>query len=255
MTRNIYEVLGLLGVRGRKINTTFSPDLDEFNLDDDLGRAVLTRTTDPVSDTKPGWTGGHFRNGDKEARVYKRAGTGGDYHYYGWWIDRDNDDGGYSLAFFADSTAVAEEWSSQDVSVITETATYAGGATGLYAIYSTVPKAHESGDFTADVMLEANFDTDRVSGDITNFMVDGRKKSWSVSMQENEDFRNNRHYLGQAVWEIDGTQPNNADRDASEYAIGFPFIGTDGVPSIAGGVFDARNGNARMYGSFGAIKQ
>lgn len=70
MVRNLHSVLGLLGVRGDKVNTTLSSDLDKFNLDSDLGRAILTRTSVAVPGVKPGRTGGHFRNGDKEARIY-----------------------------------------------------------------------------------------------------------------------------------------------------------------------------------------
>ena len=122
--------------------------------------------------------------------------------------------------------------------------------------YSRVPKAHESGDFTADVMLKANFDTAlKASGTINGFPVDGRKKNWSVSMQENTDgLVNDRWVSGKAVWEID-TRPNNADQDAGDYVVGFLDMDTDGVPSIVGGLFDVRNGNARMYGSFGATSQ
>ncbi len=256
--RNMHEVLGLLGVYG-DIDTTLSPDFDEFNLDDDLGRAVLIRTSAAVPGAKPGWTGGHFKNGDKEARVYWRTETGkNEYSYYGWWIDRDNANGGYSLAFFTDhsTTTAIDERSSHDVSDVTGSATYEGGAAGLYAIYSTVPKAHESGDFTADVTLKANFDTDRVSGMINGFMVDGSKKNWMISLQENtDDLVENKFLFGKVVWEIDGIRPSNADRTASEHVLGFRDLDTDAVPIIAVGLFDARNGSARIYGTYGTTKK
>ncbi len=255
MAMKLHEVLGLLGVRG-DVDTTLSLDSDEFNLDDDIGRAVLTRTADSVPGVKPGWNGGHFRNGNKEARVYWRAEASENaYSYYGWWIDTDNDNGGYSLAFFLDSTAVGIGYASQDVSATAGTVTYEGGAAGQYAIYSTIPKAHESGDFTADITFEANFDTDRVSGAINRFMVDGSKKDWTVALQENvNNPEENRFFFGKAVWEIDGTQPGGADKAASDWVLGFRDMDVDGIPNIAGGLFDVRNGNASMYGSFGATK-
>ena len=262
MARNLHEVLGLIdlsisedGVMSR-VNSTLSSEFNAFNLDSNrFSRAVLTKTTETVPGVKPGWTGGHFKNGDKEARVYWRRETSRDaYSYYGWWLDRSNTLGGYSLVFVSTSTAIAEGTSSENVSGATGSATYTGGAAGQYAIYSK--EQHESGDFTADAMLKANFDTDRVSGDITNFMVDGRKKNWSVSIQENtNDPIASRYFLGKAVWEIDGEQPNNADQDASEYIAGFRDMDTDGVPSYAGGIFNVRNGNASMIGTFGATKQ
>ncbi len=70
MAGKLHEVLGLLGVNGDPA-TTWSSNFEQFNLDDDLGRAVLTKTTETVPGVKPGWTGGHFRNGDKEAHVYR----------------------------------------------------------------------------------------------------------------------------------------------------------------------------------------
>ncbi len=257
MARHLHEVLGLLGVNG-DVHTTLSSNFEKFNLDDDLGRAVLTKTTETVPGVKPGWTGGHFKHGDKEARVYWIPEINENaYFYYGWWVDTDNDNGGYSLAFFVDGTTIANEgYVSQVVSAVTGSATYAGGAAGQYAIYSRVPKAHESGDFTADVMLNANFDTAKVSGTVTGFMVDGSEKNWSVALQENTDgLVEDRWVLGKALWEVNGTQPNNADQDASEYVAGFRDMDTDGLPIIAGGLFDVRNGNAKMYGSFGATKQ
>ncbi len=57
MARNLHEVLGLLGVNG-DVHTTLSSNFEKFNLDDDLGRAVLTKTTETVPGVKPGWTGG-----------------------------------------------------------------------------------------------------------------------------------------------------------------------------------------------------
>ena len=57
MARNLHEVLGLLGVNG-DVHTTLSSNFEKFNLDDALGRAVLTKTTETVPGVKPGWTGG-----------------------------------------------------------------------------------------------------------------------------------------------------------------------------------------------------
>jgi len=135
-------------------------------------------------------------------------------------------------------------------------ATYEGASAGQYAIYSTVPKVHESGDFTADVTLEANFDADKVSCTINGFVVDGNKKDWTIALQENADgLIDNRVLFGKAIWEIDGTQPNNADKASSEWAGGFRDIGADGVPGIGGGFYDALNGSASMFGSFGVVKK
>ncbi len=259
MARKLHDVLSLdfgiddIPVDG-DIDTTLSSDFDEFNLDDDdFGRALLTRTTDRVLPNN-GWPGGHFRNGEKEARVYWQAYTDEQaYAYYGWWMDRNNADGGYSVVLVADTTAVADANAPEDASAVTGTATYEGGAAGLYALYSTVPKAHESGDFTADVTLEANFDTDRVSGTIDGFMMDGKSKDWMVALQENTgDPVNGRWFAGTAVWEIDGTRP--ASTTGSDWVATFIDIGADGIPGIAGGYFEAWNGNASMVGAFGTTR-
>jgi len=260
MVMKLYKVLsGDFGIadipRTGDINTTLSSDFDEFNLDNSrYGRAVLTRTTDSVLPNN-GWTGAHFRNGEKEARVYYRAETNENaYFYYGWWIDSNNNNGGYTVVLVSDSTAVANASAAEDVSAATDAATYEGGAAGQYAIYSTVSKANESGHFTADVTLKANFDTDRVSGTIDGFTVDGKgKDDWSVELSESGP-ANDRAFAGTAVWEIDGNQPSDVDRANSDWVAGFRDIGADGIPDIAGGYVQVLNGNASMVASFGTTK-
>ncbi len=246
MARKLHEVLGLIdlsvsedGVISRT-NSTLSSDFNAFNLDSSrFGREVLAKTTETVPGVKPGWTGGHFKNGDKEARVYWIPETSRDaYSYYGWWLNRDNANGGYSLVFVSTSTAIGEGSAAADVSSATGEATYTGGSAGQYAIYSTGAKAAESGDFTADVMLKANFDTAKVNGTVTGFMVDGSEKNWSVTIQENaDDPVASRYHLGKAIWEIDGEQPSSSDKDAGEYIVGFQDLDVNGVLNYAGGIF------------------
>ena len=189
------------------------------------------------------------------------ADTSNTYSYYGWWINKAT--AGYQFDSLFGSTA-ATLVPIANVTTATGTATYNGGAAGKYAIYSTTPKAAESGDFTADVTLTADFDATiagtsnltTITGTIDDFMVDGSKKEgWEVAIKKNTavgaDVSGVNRFTGTglAVWTIGESEGAAGDWQAS-----FQDMDKDGVPKIVVGGFDVANGRAEMEGAFGATK-
>ena len=102
------------------------------------------------------------------------------YASYGWWIHKPPGDEWTASAFHAyrpSPPAVI------DLTDITGSATYTGGATGWFALSSATGGKNESGSFTASVSLEANFSDDTIDGDISQFQAsDGTSKPWKVKL-------------------------------------------------------------------------
>ena len=67
--------------------------------------------------------------------------------------------------------------------VKTGTATYNGGAAGMYSLYRPDTTSSSSGHWTANAMLEANFNNQNVSGQLTGFMSEGQAMNWTVDLQ------------------------------------------------------------------------
>ncbi len=189
------------------------------------------------------------------------ADTSNTYSYYGWWINKAT--AGYQFdSLFGGTTVVVGADANTGVGGASGTATYNGGAAGKYAIYSTTPKAAESGDFTADVTLTADFDATiegisnltTISGTIDDFMVGGSKKEgWEVAIEKNAANGNTttNMFTGDAVWTI-GESEGAAGGD---WQASFQDMDDkDGVPKIVVGGFDVANGSAEMEGAFGATK-
>ena len=180
------------------------------------------------------------------------------YSYYGWWLNKAS--GGYQFDHFFGSSstrgALIPAAGTSGTDDATGTATYTGGAAGKYAIYSTTPKAAESGDFTANVMLTADFDVPTmttITGTIDKFMVDGsEKEGWEVGIEKNTNNSSSSTaniFKGIANWTI------GENKGAGSWSAGFRDAGTDGVPKIVVGGFDVANDSAEMIGAFGASKQ
>ena len=188
------------------------------------------------------------------------ADTSNTYSYYGWWINKDS--AGYQFDSLFGTTSTGDDLiTTTEANGVAGTATYNGGAAGKYAIYSTTPKAAESGDFTADVTLTADFDATvdgtsnltTISGTIDDFMVGGSKKEgWEVAIEKNAANSNatDNMFTGAAVWTI-GESEGAAGGD---WQASFQDMDKDGVPKIVVGGFDVANGRAEMEGAFGATK-
>ncbi len=200
-----------------------------------------------------------FRTTNRDTRVTDPKNV---YAYYGWWLNTGGTENTYQVNAFAGTTGtaagLADARSFSEVDSATGTATYEGGAAGKYAIYSSVPKAHESGHFTANAKLTADFDAsiNTLKGTIDKFMVDGKEKAdWSITLKaENaggELVIANFDALGAvAEWKI-----GNADPESGTWGnVHFHDVGEDLVPNHVTGQFDITNAAAEIIGAFGATK-
>ena len=177
---------------------------------------------------------------------------------WGWWAVTDNDDETTHFLAFADQGGL--ETTAAPLTAVDGSATYAGKATGKYAV------SGEAGDFTATASLTAKFDadgTDTLSGKVDGFKdADGKDKTgWSVELKENNLDGNNATLAAYSdgddnqerttVWTIDGVKGT-----ALEEAWAADLYGGTAakVPTHALGAWEAQHQGAHMIGAFGAPK-
>ncbi len=207
---------------------------------------------------------------DADAMVYV---VDADYMHYGFWLKRTTDADGLTyneVETFAGSSIDA----SGDLTQVTGSATYNGGATGVYTrnneYNSTTGDVIDrtSGHFTADVTLTAYFkqtlddsDTltvdeagqiapnmlDTVTGMITGFNLSHNDitSAWAVNLKG-------------AINANAGTAAGTANGGGAEGNFNATFHGPttdDTQPSSVVGEFDANFGNGAAAGGFGARKQ
>ena len=182
-----------------------------------------------------------------------------DHASYGWWIHKPAGGGDYvASAFTANRGDVPN---ADGIGDLRGTATYMGGAAGMYALSSLTGGTNDAGHFTARAMFEVDFHDDMVTGTIDDFTgADGQSRNWSVELKKSGigDDGRIRGAAGVAdsgpmktVWTIDG----KAVSDSGEWFGRFWDNGTDGVPKVATGAFYSEYGHeGRMVGALGAVK-
>ena len=195
-----------------------------------------------------------------------------DYLHYGFWLKRTADaDGAITydeVETFASSSVAASGDLAVSGAVVRGTASYEGGAAGVYvretykATDGSVDTA-TSGHFTADVALTATFGQtaeqdiapnmlDSLTGDITNFVLSGGEaNAWAVN-------------LAQGAIDTGGGTASGAANGGGDAGLwtatfhGSVAADADGnvpQPHTVVGEFDANFGNGLVAGGFGARKQ
>ena len=185
------------------------------------------------------------------------------YSYYGWWIRTMPDgelDAGAFAGFKATTGDNAEDGAVSNIGGLNGTAMYMGGAAGKYALSSSTGGTNDAGHFTADVMLSADFDDNKISGTVDNFMgADGEMRNWSVELMKTDINPDDGALTGlndagmpETKWTLDGT----AAAASGEWSGDLREMGKDDVPQVATGTFYTEYGTAgRMVGAFGANVQ
>ncbi len=183
-----------------------------------------------------------------------------DYLHYGFWLKKTTKDGETTyneVETFAGSSTTA----SGSVAAVVGTATYSGGAAGVYVHSVINPDGSEasatSGHFTADAELTANFggpdvavnDQFMISGTIDNFALSGHDEGpgWSVSLEDGGDTDN--------IADGTGTFSGVAKGGGADGSYSGTFHGTadaDNQPHTAVGEFNANFANGTVAGGFGA---
>ena len=184
-----------------------------------------------------------------------------DYLDFGYWVN--TDDSGDDTVYMV-NTFFRGEVLSGDVTALEGSATYKGGATGLYTKRALTPGGDgdvtAAGRFTADAELKAYFgggdvsanNEDTISGTIKNFM-DGDNvvdAGWSVELMQAEtetgvfsgDATGGGSWSGTLYGEVEGDSDNVTDGMQST------------LPSGVAGEFTAGFNNGDLIGSFGATK-
>lgn len=190
-----------------------------------------------------------------------------DHLHYGFWLKRTKDSNGNVTGYsevetFAGSSVAA----SGDVASVPGTASYTGGAVGVYMMKhkydETTGELEEatSGHFKARARLTARFGGDTVpvadnfelEGTIDRFVLSGGEtNTWAVKLEEAE------------ITQSSGTASGDAmvgDEDAGSFSATFhgdltaASDGTVPQPGSVVGEFDAEFSNGRVAGAFGARK-
>ena len=212
------------------------------------------------------WT---FKPGNPEDRVSARPDTV--YPIYGWW-QHEAPDGtthvsavtGYRGSLQEQQAEYANLSTTDTIAVadgvhLNGTATYKGGAAGIYAI--SAGAMNDAGHFTADVELTATFKEGtsttldhKITGTIDNFMgSDGMSRDWSVALKETDITGTGvipkpTSDTAKTSWSMGGT----AAGESGEWAGQLYKQNDGGVPTVGIGKFHSEYENiGRMVGAFG----
>ncbi len=118
---------------------------------------------------------------------------GDGYLVLGWWLQEDDDGVPTGLDTFTDVVGMTQRTDDATaVTALTGVAVYRGASVGQYALHSLGAGNSEAGHFTADAMLEADFDVETdtadtmdgvmVTGTIDNFMTGETSRDWTVEL-------------------------------------------------------------------------
>ena len=195
-----------------------------------------------------------FKPDDPNARVTSAPDTV--YASYGWWIHKSADGKTFTASSFETQLGALPIIQSSTFPVLQGTATYTGGAAGMYALYSATGGTNDAGHFTADATLEADFGNATAGGTVTGMIdnftgADGMARNWSVELPAEPITSGGSFSDGDTdmtKWTIDGTTA----AAAGDWTGFFYDAGTDGVPKVAFGTFDSAFGqDGKMVGAFG----
>ena len=174
------------------------------------------------------------------------------YTYFGWWRKTNLEAGGAADSFsFSTFTGGMGSMPPDLFASLNGTYTYNGRAAGQYALYSPALQSSGEGEFTADAMLRASFDSvgdDTISGRITG--ISGQP-DWELTLNEttisgNGGFTNGTNGVD---WSIRGFSETGGNWSGQFYFD--EDVGA--VPTAAVGTFIGHyNADGRIIGSFGA---
>ena len=189
-----------------------------------------------------------------------------DYLQFGWWVRKDEDGNPVDVgAFYRDSDPEADGLVPETiVANMAGTATYKGGAAGKFAISNPgSPSGDNSGHFTADAELNADFDDGTLgtlSGTIDNFTLnDTAKGPWVVRLEEENlatgGVTATDNTEARTSWSLDGTNFN--PKGGGWTALLYENEGDDNsTPDSVIGGFEAAIGSTHhLEGAFGASQE
>ena len=168
------------------------------------------------------------------------------YMYFGWWRRMEHEHESFSYATFSGGMHAAASGSGFDALV--GSATYNGTAAGQYAIYQPADSDSGTGSFTATARLDADFDTNMLSGEVTNF---SNASNWSLTLNKQLMTGGNVSRGGSVNWTIAGNAESGGEWEAEFFSDIDPYAGH--IPEGVAGQFEAQfNTVGRLIGAFGA---
>ncbi len=197
------------------------------------------------------------------------------YLLYGWWVNKNKDGEPMFATAFAGVAPSAvglpgagAPANGGDLTTLTGSATYVGGAAGQFAMNNPLDGTGSGGHFTANAELKATFGagtTAGVTGTIDNFRLNGGSEDpgWSVALARGAVAAAGAITAptdDPTVWSINGNKaPASGSWSGTMYdeKPGDPPNG-DGsnIPTTVTGTFYSEFSNiGRMVGAFGADKQ
>ena len=144
-----------------------------------------------------------------------------------------------------------------DVDALTGTADYEGGAAGKYAWRDRVADTAHGGHFTAKAALSANFDTNMMSGSISDFRIgdDNTDPNWTVALREHAITTSDGSVArtgSSTQWAVGSSKANVAGGWQAQLS-NTGASRNDNLPRGVSGTFNADfNEQGRMLGAFGA---
>ena len=218
------------------------------------------------------WT---FTPGDANDRVMSAPDTV--YPVYGWWL-YEAPDGTATVSPFTKYRGSLTERQAESATLasggnfggalanpLNGTATYKGGAAGMYALQSSTGGTNDAGHFTADAEFRATFSTTgprsnraynhKIEGTIDSFMgSDGMSRDWSVELKQITIGDSGGFATSSSgdekttTWSMGGT----AASDSGAWEGNLYKQNDADVPTVGTGMFYSEYGNAgRMTGAFG----
>ena len=167
-----------------------------------------------------------------------------EYMYFGWWRRKAAQ---YSYSAFSMTTGPAVSGGT-GFAALQGSAIYEGAAIGQYSIPLGVQANH--GEFTATARFTANFDTDRLSGTVSDFDV---SSGWSLTLAPTA-MTAGTVTPGNVSWTIDGNTQTGGMWTGTFHSELPTYAGH--IPDGLTGTFDANYNNvARLRGAYGAHKQ
>ena len=173
-----------------------------------------------------------------------------EFMYFGWWR-RETTAGAFSYRTFHESMGATVSGNS-DFNDLRDSASYEGPAIGQYAVPLGDQLNH--GEFTATARFTANFETEMLSGSVSEFNV---SPGWALTLKETP-MSGGTVNTGDVSWTIDGNTRDGGNWDGVFHSEFDPYEGH--VPDGLTGTFDAQHGPtgspvARLQGAFGTHKQ
>ncbi|MCY4242861.1 MAG: hypothetical protein OXD36_14105 [Rhodobacter sp.] len=215
------------------------------------GSGVLA-LTGPTS-AGNGW---FFKPDSPTAQVMDRA-------RWGWWFTEDRGGQVDNVGVFYESNDGPQRLvNSTGLGTLGGSATYKGDAEGVFAIHGLESDSGRSGDFEADVTLNATFGSSaRLTGTVDNFTGEGTDPDWAVRLNRlnaatpQVSFNNlaaDGVAKGHTQW-VRGSDTQSTINGQWEARM-YNGTATAAPSAVLGGFTAAHDAGGRMIGAFGACR-